>query len=299
MAESLSVLVAGASGFIGTPLVRALREAGHQVRTLTRSEPRRPTDFQWDPSARPLDPAIVDDTDVVINLAGENLGKLPWTASTRRAIVASRIDATRTLVEAMKAAHTPPRVFLSGSASGYYGDRPVDILADDATAGSGFLADVCSRWEAAASEAPEATRTVFLRTGIVLGAGGGAAAPLIPLTKAGLGGKLGTGGQYWPWIALDDEVGAIIHLMTADVSGGVNLAGPEAAVSHRITRRIAEDLHRPYLFSVPAFVLRLALQDAADEMLLSNQRMVPTKLLETGYEFRYRTAESAVDAVFA
>jgi uncharacterized protein len=299
MPEQLSVLVAGASGFIGTPLVRALRDAGHSVRTLTRSEPRRPTDFQWAPGRRPLDPAIVDGTDVVVNLAGASLANLPWTSAKRHDILSSRLDATRTLVEAMQRAENPPGAFLSGSASGYYGDRPVDVLEDDAEAGSGFLADVCVRWEAAAADAPESTRTVFLRTGIVLGPGGGATAPLVPLTKAGLGGKLGTGGQYWPWIALEDEVGAIVHLATADVSGGVNLAGPEPAVSDRITRRVAWDLHRPYLFSVPQFALRLALQDAADEMLLSNQRMAPTKLLESGYEFRYRTAEAAVDAVFA
>ncbi|KAI3473412.1 hypothetical protein Pfo_031601 [Paulownia fortunei] len=181
----------------------------------------------------------------------------------------------------------PPALFLSGSASGVYGDRPVDVLDDDAEAGRGFLADVCTQWEAAATAAPEGVRVVLLRTGIVVGQGGGALAPLVPLTKAGLGGKLGTGGQFWPWIALEDEVGAIVHLATspeaADVRGPVNLAGPEAAVSNRITRRVAEDLHRPYLFSVPAFALRTLLREAADEMLLSSQRMVPRKLTGSGY----------------
>jgi uncharacterized protein (TIGR01777 family) len=297
--QPLSILVAGASGFIGTPLVRALRDAGHHVSTLVRREPRTPTEFRWAPGERPLDPAVLDGADVVVNLAGASLGKLPWTASYRREIRSSRVDATTTLVEAMRAATSPPRVFLSGSASGVYGDRPVDVLGDDATVGTGFLADVCRAWEAAAERAPEGVRVVLLRTGIVVGQGGGALAPLVPLTKAGVGSRLGTGGQYWPWIALEDEVGAIVHLATADdVSGPVNLAGPEPAVADRLTRRVAEDLHRPYLFRVPAFALRAVLKDAADEMLLSNQRMEPTKLLESGYTFRYPRAEDAVDAAF-
>lgn len=300
--EPLSILVAGASGFIGTPLVHALREAGHHVTTLTRSEPRTASAFRWSPGTRPLDPAVLDGADVVINLAGANIGKLPWTESYKREILDSRVQATDTLVEAMRRAANPPALFLSGSASGVYGDRPTDVLDDDAAAGSGFLADVCTKWEAAATAAPEGVRVVLLRTGIVVGQGGGALAPLVPLTKAGLGSKLGTGGQFWPWIALEDEVGAIVHLATspdaAQVSGPVNLAGPEPAVADRITKRVAQDLHRPYLLGVPAFALRLVLRQAADEMLLSNQQMVPRKLEESGYTFRHRYAESAVDAAF-
>ncbi|SDQ41795.1 hypothetical protein SAMN02800687_1802 [Curtobacterium sp. UNCCL20] len=303
MAEQpLSILVAGASGFIGTPLVRALREAGHHVTTLVRREPRTATEFRWSPGSRPLDPAILDGADVVINLAGANIGKLPWTETYKREIEQSRVDATDTLVEAMRHAATPPALFLSGSASGVYGDRPSDVLQDDAAPGRGFLAEVCTVWEAAANGAPEGVRVVTLRTGIVVGKGGGALAPLVPLTKAGLGSRLGTGGQHWPWIALEDEVGAIVHLATSPtasgVSGPVNLAGPEPAVADRLTKRVAEDLHRPYLFRLPEFALRFVLRDAADEMLLSSQQMVPTKLLESGYAFRYTRAEDAVDAAF-
>ncbi|WP_228504868.1 TIGR01777 family oxidoreductase [Curtobacterium sp. VKM Ac-1395] len=303
MAEQpLSILVAGASGFIGTPLVRALREAGHHVSTLVRREPHTPTEFRWAPGQRPLDPAVLDGADVVVNLAGANIGKLPWTDAYKQEIERSRIDATSTLVEAMRQATTPPRLFLSGSASGVYGDRPSDVLQDDAAPGSGFLADVCTAWEAAATEAPEGVRVVLLRTGIVVGQGGGALAPLIPLTRFGLGSRLGTGGQFWPWIALEDEVGAIVHLATAasasEVRGPVNLAGPEPAVADRITKRVAEDLHRPYVFRLPEFALKALLRDAADEMLLSSQQMVPTKLLESGYVFRFTQAEIAVDAAF-
>uniref|UniRef100_A0A942Y8Y4 TIGR01777 family oxidoreductase n=1 Tax=Neobacillus citreus TaxID=2833578 RepID=A0A942Y8Y4_9BACI len=300
--QRLSILVAGASGFIGTPLVRALRDAGHHVSTLVRREPRTPTEFRWSPGTRPLDPAVLDGADVVVNLAGANIGKLPWTASYKQEILRSRVSATDTLVEAMRHAANPPALFLSGSASGVYGDRPSDVLHDDAPAGTGFLAEVCTAWEAAANAAPDGVRVVTLRTGIVVGQGGGALAPLVPLTKAGLGGRLGTGGQHWPWIALEDEVGAIVHLATspaaAEVRGPVNLAGPEPAVADRITKRVAEDLHRPYLFTVPEFALRLLLREAADEMLLSSQQMVPTKLLESGYRFRVERAEDAVDAAF-
>ncbi|MCJ1713675.1 TIGR01777 family oxidoreductase [Curtobacterium sp. VKM Ac-2922] len=297
--QPLSILIAGASGFIGTPLVRALRDAGHHVSTLVRREPHSPTEFRWAPGRRPLDPAVLDGADVVINLAGASIAKLPWTETYKQEIRSSRVDATDTLVEAMRHASTPPKLFLSGSASGIYGDRPSDVLQDDAGAGPGFLADVCVAWEAAAAAAPEGVRVVTLRTGIVIGEGGGALAPLLPLTKLGLGSRLGTGGQHWPWIALQDEVGAIVHLATAapGVSGPVNLAGPEPAVAERITKRVAEDLHRPYLFRVPEFALRALLRDAADEMLLSSQQMVPTKLLESGYAFRYTRAEDAVDAV--
>ncbi|TDN41986.1 hypothetical protein EDF64_11466 [Curtobacterium flaccumfaciens] len=300
--QPLSILVAGASGFIGTPLVRALRDAGHHVTTLVRREPRTATEFRWAPGTRPLDPAILDGADVVVNLAGANIGKLPWTASYKQEIRRSRVDATETLVEAMRHAAVPPALFLSGSASGVYGDRPADVLQDDAAPGSGFLAEVCTVWEAAANTAPDGVRVVTLRTGIVVGKGGGALAPLVPLTKAGLGGRLGTGGQHWPWIALEDEVGAIVHLATSpsasEVRGPVNLAGPQPAVADRITKRVAEDLHRPYLFRMPEFALRLVLREAADEMLLSSQQMVPTKLLESGYAFRYQRAEDAVDATF-
>ncbi|KQS08653.1 nucleoside-diphosphate sugar epimerase [Curtobacterium sp. Leaf183] len=299
--QPLSILVAGASGFIGTPLVRALRDAGHHVSTLVRREPHSPTEFRWAPGSRPLDPAVLDGADVVVNLAGANIGKLPWTEQYKREILDSRLGATGTLVEAMRQAGTPPRLFLSGSASGVYGDRPADVLQDDAAPGRGFLADVTTKWEAAAQQAPEGVRVVLLRTGIVIGKGGGALAPVLPLTRFGLGSRLGTGGQYWPWIALEDEVGAVVHLATAahDVSGPVNLAGPVPAVSDRITRRVAEDLHRPYLFRVPEFALRALLREAADEMLLSNQQMVPTKLLESGYVFRHARAEDAVDAVLS
>ncbi|GAA3339370.1 TIGR01777 family oxidoreductase [Curtobacterium pusillum] len=303
MAEPpLSILVAGASGFIGTPLVRELREAGHHVTTLVRREPRTATEFRWSPGTRHLDPAIVDGADVVVNLAGANIGRLPWTETYEQEILRSRVTAAETLVEAMRHAAVPPPLFLSGSASGVYGDRPADVLHDDAAAGTGFLAEVCTAWEAVADAAPDGVRVVTLRTGIVVGQGGGALAPLVALTRAGLGGRLGTGGQHWPWIALDDEVGAIVHLATstdaAGVTGPVNLAGPEPATSDRITRRVAEDLHRPYLFRIPEFALRLLLRQAADEMLLSSQQMVPTKLLESGYVFRYARAEDAVDAVF-
>ncbi len=300
--QPLSIVVAGASGFIGTPLVHALRQAGHRVSTLVRREPRSPAEFRWAPGSRPLDPAVIDGADVVVNLAGANIGKLPWTQAYKQEILRSRVSATETLVEAMRHAANPPALFLSGSASGVYGDRPADVLDDDAAAGTGFLAEVCTAWESAANAAPDGVRVVTLRTGIVVGQGGGALAPLVPLTKSGLGGKLGTGGQYWPWIALEDEVGAIVHLATspeaASVSGPVNLAGPEPAVADRITHRVADDLHRPYLFSVPAFALRLLLREAADEMLLSNQQMVPRTLTESGYTFRYARAEDAVDAAF-
>ncbi|WIE55485.1 TIGR01777 family oxidoreductase [Curtobacterium sp. MCBD17_003] len=293
----LSVLVAGASGFIGTPLVAALRAAGHHVTTLVRREPTSPYEFRWQPGVADLDPAVVDGADVVVNLAGASIARLPWTAARRRAVRSSRLDATRTLVTAMQRAATPPNAFLSGSASGYYGDRPADRLIESADPGAGFLAEVCTAWEAAASEAPSTTRTVLLRTGLVLGPDGGALAPVLPLTRLGLGSRLGTGGQYWPWISLEDEVAAIVHLCSSEVAGPVNLAGPTPALADHVLRRVAQDLHRPYALTVPETVLRLALRDAADELLLASQLLVPAVLQADGYTFRHETVEQAVDAL--
>ncbi|WP_173922135.1 TIGR01777 family oxidoreductase [Agromyces sp. Marseille-P2726] len=291
----MRVLVAGASGFIGTALVDRLTADGHEVVRLVRRRAHDHHESSWSPAAGIIDFTVIDRVDAVVNLSGASLARLPWTKHYRGEIAHSRIAATRTLTDAMAKAKRPPAVFLNASAVAYYGDRPGELLTEFSSAGSGFLTDAVQRWEAAAALAPEETRTVLFRTGIVVGHGG-ALQRIFTLTKTGLSGRLGTGGQYWAWIALDDEVSAIRHLLTSHHSGPVNLAGPTPATADRVMTAIAERLHRPYTFAVPERMLEMALGRAADDLLLSSQKVRPQRLLDDGFRFRHATVESAIDA---
>jgi uncharacterized protein len=291
----LKVLVSGASGLIGTELKRQLADEGHTVLSLVRRRPRTFSEFNWAPSAHTIDFSVMDRVDAVVNLSGSPLGRLPWTKRYRRQILESRVQATKTLAEAMSAVARPPRVFLSASGIGYYGDRPGARLTEDSPKGEGFLADVVEAWERAAHLAPEATRVVTLRSGIVIGKGG-VLTPLVPLTKLGLGARFGTGGQHWPWISLEDEARAIRHLLTSTLTGPVNLVGPTPATSDRITGLVADRLHRWYNLVIPERVLEIALQDAARDLLLTSQQAVPAKLLADGFRFRHERVEDAIDA---
>ncbi|AMM20549.1 nucleoside-diphosphate sugar epimerase [Frondihabitans sp. PAMC 28766] len=291
-----TVLIAGASGLIGTEVTTQLRKAGHEVLSLVRRPTTNASEFTWSPQAGILDYNLLDRADAVINLSGASLSKLPWTSSYKHEIHDSRVDATRTLAQAMHHAANAPATFLSGSAVGFYGDRPFDTLTEESAKGEGFLVDVVVDWEAEANKAPEATRVVTFRTGVVIGPGG-AMKPLLALTKAFLGSRLGTGAQIWPWISLHDEAAAIVHLLTSDLDGPVNLAGPVAATSDRLTALTAKDLHRPYKLAVPEFAIRALLGDAGQEMLLSSQHVVPAKLVADGFEFRDDTVEKALGAL--
>ena len=234
-----------------------------------------------------------------MNLSGASIGRIPWTRSYKREILASRIDTTRTLTDAMAAVGDAARaVLLNASAVGIYGDRPGEELDEDAAAGTGFLADVVEKWEAAAHRAPDAVRVTTLRTGVVVG-DGGALKPLLSVTKLGAGSRVASGRQNWPWISLYDEAAAIRHLLTSDLDGPVNLAGPTPATSNRITAYLAEALHRPYLFVLPRLVISLGMGEAGRELLLPSQLEVPAKLLGDGFRFRHETAESAIDALLA
>lgn len=295
-AGRLTVLVSGASGLIGSELTRQLEAKGHEVLKLVRRPTTKPDEFTWSPQAGILDYNLLDRADAVVNLSGASLSKLPWTAKYKHEILDSRVDATRTLAQAMKHATKPPTTFLSGSAVGFYGDRPLDILTEESARGEGFLADVVVDWEAEAEKAPEGTRVVTFRTGVVVGPGG-AMKPLLALTKAFLGSRLGTGAQIWPWISLHDEAAAIVHLLTSNLEGPVNLAGPVAATSDRLTSRTAKDLGRPYKLAVPEFAIKTLLGEAGQEMLLSSQKVVPQKLLDDGFVFRHETVEQALDAL--
>jgi uncharacterized protein (TIGR01777 family) len=291
--QPLTVLVSGASGLIGAELCRQLERRGDEVLRLVRHPTTNPGEFTWAPRAGILDYNLLDRADAVVNLSGASLSKLPWTSTYRREIRDSRVSATRTIAEAMHHTANPPATFLSGSAVGYYGDRPGETLTEQSPRGRGFLADVVVDWEAEASGAPESTRVVTFRTGVVIGPGG-AMTPLLALTKAFLGSRLGRGSQIWPWISLRDEAAALVHLLTSDLDGPVNLAGPVPASSDVITRLTAKELGRPYRLAVPEFAIRGLLGDAGQEMLLSSQEVVPQKLLDDGFAFRDETVEQAL-----
>jgi uncharacterized protein (TIGR01777 family) len=290
----MRVLIAGASGLIGTELCAQLESAGHTVARLVRAEPRSSQEHRWDPAALSLDPALLDQADAVVNLSGASLARLPWTPGYRKEILRSRVHATRTLTDAMRRSASPPAALLNASAAGIYGNRPGEELTEESALGTDFLATVVAAWEAEAALAPPATRVVTFRTGLVI-ARGGALRPLFPLVRLGLAGPLGPGSQHWPWISLHDEAAAIRHLLGSSLTGPVNLVGPTPATSNQVIKALADALHRPFVLPVPAKILTLALQDAARQLLLADQQVSSAKLQSDGFVFTHRTPIEAID----
>ncbi|MGW5100676.1 TIGR01777 family oxidoreductase [Streptomyces sp. NPDC004100] len=295
--EHAKIAVAGASGLIGSALVRSLRGDGHEVVRLVRHEPRGDDEVRWDPERQTVDAAGLSGCDVVVNLAGAGVGDKRWTPEYKRLIRDSRVLGTAALAEAAASLPEPPRVFVNGSAIGYYGDTGDRITDESAPPGDGFLPSVCEEWEEAAAPVREAgVRTVFVRTGLVVASGGGAWGRLFPLFKAGLGGRLGNGRQYWSYIALHDEVAAIRHLIDReDLSGPFNLTAPEPLTNQEITEAMGRVLHRPTPFPVPAAVLRTVLGEMAGDVL-GSQRVVPARLLESGFAFAFPGIEDTIRA---
>jgi uncharacterized protein (TIGR01777 family) len=289
----MRILIAGASGLIGTALSHALRSEGHDVVALVRRAPASPAEFQWDPAAGRIDDTALKGADAVVNLSGAGIGDRPWTRARIEELRSSRLGATQTLTGAMARTDTPPAVFLSQSASGYYGNAGPAVLRENAPAGSGTLARICAEWEAAAHEAPDGVRVVTTRTGVVLSRSGGALGRLMPLLRLGVGGPLGNGRQYWPWVTLPDVTGAFSFLLSAPVSGPVNVCAPESADVNSLIARLAGALHRPALLRVPAPVLRLVMGQLADELLLASQRLEPAVLAANGFQWQHPSLAEA------
>ncbi|WP_171115545.1 MULTISPECIES: TIGR01777 family oxidoreductase [Streptomyces] len=293
------IAVAGASGLIGSALVRSLTAEGHEVVRLVRREPRAADEVRWDPGGEYVDTAGLAGCDAVVNLAGAGVGDRRWTEAYKARIRDSRVRGTATLANAVAGlpAERRPRVFVNGSAIGYYGDTGERAVDEDAPSGTGFLPEVCVAWESAAAPARDAgVRTVFARTGLVVSRKGGAWGRLFPLFLAGLGGRLGDGRQYWSFISLHDEVAALRHLIDReDLSGPFNLTAPQPLTNREITAAMGRVLHRPTLFAVPAPVLRAVLGEMAGDVL-GSQRVVPKRLLESGFGFAFPGIEEAIRA---
>lgn len=293
-----TVAVAGATGLIGTALVTQLRASGYSVRRLLRS-PRDAAadDVIWDPSRGALPPMALEGVDAIVHLAGEPVAHR-WTAERKRAIRESRVRSTELLAQAVRALERKPRVLLSGSAIGYYGDRGDELLDERSAPGNDFLAHTCVDWERATAPAAEAgIRVVLLRTGIVLSPRGGALARLLPIFRLGGGGAIGSGRQWMSWIGLGDHVRAMLHaLVTESIRGPANLAAPNPVTNADFATTLGRVLTRPALVPVPAFALELLYGEMARATLLAGQRALPKALMANGFEFAQPTLEGALRA---
>jgi uncharacterized protein (TIGR01777 family) len=291
----MKIVISGASGLIGTQLVTSLKSSGHEVVQLVRRSAAA-GQIMWDPKSGKLDPASLEGCDAVIHLSGAGIGDKRWSDAYRKEILDSRTATTLLLANTIASLQRKPSVFLSGSAIGIYGARGDEQLTETSAHGTGFLADVCEQWEAAAKPAIDAgVRTVFLRTGIVLSPKGGALKKLLPLFRLGIGGKFGNGKQWQSWISMDDEVDSIIHLLTANVSGAVNLTAPQPVTNAEFTKVLARVVKRPAIVPVPTFAPKILLGgELADALLFTGQRVMPQALTASGYVFKHSTLESAL-----
>jgi uncharacterized protein (TIGR01777 family) len=294
----MHILMSGGSGLIGSALGSRLATEGHTVVRLVR-RPAKDGEVRWDPVAGTLDPAAFDGCDAVINLSGANIGEKRWTDPYKAELVSSRLQATELLAATMAELDRKPDVFLSGSAVGWYGDRGDERLDELSAPREDFLSDLCQQWEAATSLAEKACiRTVHLRTGVVLSAKGGALKKQLPLFKLGLGGRFGNGHQWQSWISIDDEVAAIVHLLSADICGAVNLTAPNPVTNSEFATTLGKVLHRPAWLRVPTFGPKLLFGgELVDSLLLGGQRVLPTALQRSGYEFQHPTLDVALRGV--
>lgn len=295
----MKILITGASGLIGRALSAELRSQGHTVIAAVRRAPRSDAEVEWNPAAGVLAPSAFDGVDAVVHLAGAGIGDKRWSDAYKREILESRTKSTALLATTMASLASKPSVFLSGSAIGIYGVRGDESLDENASLGDGFLADVCKQWEAAAEPARAAgIRTVYLRTGIVLSREGGALKKQLPIFKLGAGGKFGNGKHWQSWISITDEVRAIIHLLTSQLSGPVNLTAPEPVTNARFTKELGSALSRPTVLPIPSFGPKLLLgSELANALLFTGQRVIPGALTRDGFVFQHQTLDVALSAL--
>ena len=282
----MRIALTGSSGLVGSALVSSLQSAGHEVVRLKRPE-------QWDPDSGTIDSSVLSGSDAVVHLAGENIASGKWTAARKQRIHDSRVNGTKLIAETISRIDPPPRVLVSASATGYYGNRGSKVLREESPSGRGFLSEVCRQWEAATVAATrKGVRVVHLRTGLVLSTHGGALGKMLLPFKFGLAGKIGSGNQYWSWISLDDVCGIIVHcIQAAGLHGPVNTVSPSPVTNLQFTKTLGRVLGRPTLFPLPAFAARLAFGEMADALLLSSARVEPTKLIASRFVFKHKELE--------
>ncbi|SEL18832.1 TIGR01777 family oxidoreductase [Nonomuraea pusilla] len=296
----MAIIVTGASGLLGTALTRALRAEGREVVALVRREPRGPGEAFWQPRDGTVDRAALEGAEAVVHLAGAPVAERRWSEAYKRELVGSRVQGTRVLVGALRELSRPPTVLVSASGVDFYGDTGDAIVDESTPKGRGFLSDLCEQWEGEARRAAEwGVRTAQLRTGLVLSGEGGALGRMLPLFRMGLGAPLGTGKQFWSWIAVDDWVGATLHILkNQDVEGPVNLTSPTPVTNEEFTRTLGKALRKGTMpMPVPAFALSVGLGEFAREGLLSGHRVLPAKLLDSGYRFAHTRLDEALSAV--
>jgi len=298
----MRIAVSGSTGLVGSEVVTVLSAGGHEVVRLIRRAPATgEMAVRWDPEAGVIEAGGLEGFDAVVHLAGENVGTGRWTAARKAAIRDSRVNGTRFLCDALAGLARPPKTLVCASAVGYYGDRGEERLTEESPPGTGFLAEVCREWEAASAPAArKGIRVVALRIGMVLSPKGGALARMLPLFRAGLGGVIGGGRQYVSWVALDDLPHIILHaLQRDDLSGPVNAVAPRPVTNREFTETLGTALSRPTPLPVPAFALRLAVGgEMADALLLASARVIPRRLEETGYRFRFAELSAALRHLF-
>jgi uncharacterized protein (TIGR01777 family) len=292
----MNILVTGSTGLVGSAVVSFLTTGGHRVLRLVRGSVRGPEEVGWDPHTGTIDSAKLEGLDGVVHLAGENIATGRWNGAKKARIRDSRVNGTRLLSETLAKLERKPRVLVSASAIGFYGDRGDEVLTENSAPGSGFLSEVCRQWEAATQPAKDAgIRVVHLRIGVVLTPRGGALAKMLTPFKLCAGGIVGNGKQFWSWIALDDVVGAVHHTLTQEeLSGPVNAVAPDALTNRDFTKILGKVLRRPTIAPLPAFVVKLLLGEMGQELLLASTRVVPLRLQQTGYQFRCPTLEVAL-----
>jgi uncharacterized protein (TIGR01777 family) len=293
----MRVAVSGSGGLIGAEVVASLEAAGDEIVRLVRRAPGPSENaVRWDPGSGIVDASALEGLAAVVHLAGENIAAGRWNAARKAAIRESRVTGTRLLCDTLARLSTPPETLVCASAIGWYGDRGDEVLTEEIPPGTGFLADVCRDWEAAAAPAArKGIRVVALRIGMVLSPKGGALARMLPPFRAGFGGVLGNGRQYVSWVALDDLAGIVLHVLAnRDLDGPVNAVSPHPVTNREFTGALGSVLSRPTPFPVPAFALRLAVGEMADALLLASARVVPRRLEETGYRFRFPELHAAL-----
>lgn len=297
---SMKILITGASGLIGNALVKALSEKGHELLLTSRSEPKDDLHIQWSAEEGFTHPEAVEGIDAAVHLAGESISALRWTDEKKKAIRDSRVDGTRNLVTTLSHLNNKPKVLISASAVGYYGERGDESLVESSNAGEGFLAETAREWEAEARRAEDAgIRTVLLRTGLVLSKDGGALGTMALPFKMGVGGVIGSGKQWMSWISLDDHVRAIMFaLENEDLRGAVNSVSPQPVTNEEFTKVMGEVLYRPTFIPLPEFAVSMLLGEMGDQLLLASTRAIPKRLEDNGFTFQHPTLKETLEHEF-